>query len=279
MNDLEIACLSLFTEFQRKNTYKTEQYQMLHGVKYQKTMASNWGEQFRAKFQNNCYGAAMELKTYYAENGIPSTTVVLKMRPTSPEIQEIVNLQVYSEIEKKDIVYTHHAIEIFKEHGRFKILDILHSDKVEWLETYLDKICAWNHCTRDRLRYDMGYLAPCHAFATNMDVMAEIMRYLDKIYCIGKPRLNLIDVCDSGMYLSDDIAMNFTEFGKLYSCNAEEVMRTFASVHDKVMGIQMTQLFMRGLGQIVGDPFITDSMANSIFDNATLCKLIDTKKV
>ncbi|MDY3828421.1 MAG: hypothetical protein SOZ71_06520 [Clostridium sp.] len=133
------------------------------------------------------------------------------MRPESPEIREFTTIKVYSDISGDIKEYSHHAIEIFKEHGKYKVLDILHSDKVVWLETYLDELCKVNHCQRGQLRYDFGYLAPCHAFASNMQELSDLMRYLDKTYCIGKPRVTLMNLGEespSGILIKPTVGVN-----------------------------------------------------------------------
>ena len=180
MTDIEMALVCFINEYHRRVIYRNEKYQMLHGVKYRREFDLEYTQKIRNKYNSNCFEAAYELKSYYAENGILSNTIVLKMRPESPEIREFTTIKVYSDISGDIKEYSHHAIEIFKEHGKYKVLDILNSDKVVWLETYLDELCKVNHCQRGQLRYDFGYLAPCHAFASNMQELSDLMRYLDK---------------------------------------------------------------------------------------------------
>ena len=90
---------------------------------------------------------------FFGVNDILSNTIVLKMIPEKPELQEIRTIKIQSEIDESVHEYTHHAIEVFKEYGRYKVLDILHTNRVMWLEDYLDNICKVNHCSRDQLRY------------------------------------------------------------------------------------------------------------------------------
>ena len=195
-------------------------------------------------------------------------------------------IKVYSDISGDIKEYSHHAIEIFKEHGKYKVLDILHSDKVVWLETYLDELCKVNHCQRGQLRYDFGYLAPCHAFASNMQELSDLMRYLDKTYCIGKPRVTLMNLGEEspsgilikpteGMLLSDDMAMDFDEFGKLFGeYDGKRIIATYQRVYDRLMTIRFNMLHILCLGHIMRDPIMKISIAESIFDDAKICELM-----
>ena len=286
MTDIEMALVCFINEYHRRVIYRNEKYQMLHGVKYRRELDLEYTQKIRNKYTSNCFEAAYELKTYYAENGILSNTIVLKMRPESPEIQEFTTIKVYSDISGDIKEYSHHAIEIFKEHGKYKVLDILHSDKVVWLETYLDELCKVNHCQRGQLRYDLGYLAPCNAFASNMQELSDLMRYLDKTYCIGKPRVTLMNLGEEspsgilikpteGMLLSDDMAMDFDEFGRPFGeYDGKRIIATYQRVYDRLMGIRFNMLHMLCLGHIMRDPIMKISIAESIFDDAKICELM-----
>ncbi len=287
MTDIEMALVCFINEYHRRLIYRNEKYQMLHGIEYQKQMSSEHIGEIRNKYASNCFEAAYELKTYYAENGILSNTIVLKMRPESPDIQGFTTIKVYSDIENKMKEYTHHAVEIFKEYGRYKVFDILHSDKTVWLETYLDELCKANNSERDRLRYDLGYLAPCHAFSGNMQELSDLMSYLDKVYCIGKPRVTLMNpgkksLSDisvnqtEGMLLSDDMAMDFDEFERKYGLyDVDSILTTYQSVYDRLMGVRFNMLHMLCLGHIMRDPIMKTSIAESIFDDARICRLME----
>lgn len=286
MTDVEMALVCFINEYHRKMIYRYEKYQILHGVKYQKNCSKELLEKVRKAYPTNCFEAAYQLKTYYAENDILSNTIILKMRPESPEIQEFTTIKVHSDVDEEDKIYSHHAIEIFKEYGKYKVLDILHSDKTVWLETYLDELCRANNCDRRKLRYDLGYLAPCHAFAGNMQELSDLMRYLDKLYCIGKPRVTLMNLGEKsvaaipaesaeGMLLSDDMAMDFDAFGKQFGgLVGKELITTYQSVYDRLMHIRFNILHLLCLGHIMRDPIIT-SLAESIFNDAQICKLMD----
>ena len=286
MTDIEMAVVCFINEHHRRVIYRNEKYQMLHGVKYRREFDLEYTQKIRNKYNSNCFEAAYELKSYYAENGILSNTIVLKMRPESPEIREFTTIKVYSDISGDIKEYSHHAIEIFKEHGKYKVLDILHSDKVVWLETYLDELCKVNHCQRGQLRYDFGYLAPCHAFASNMQELSDLMRYLDKTYCIGKPRVTLMNLGEEspsgilikpteGMLLSDDMAMDFDEFGKLFGeYDGKRIIATYQRVYDRLMTIRFNMLHILCLGHIMRDPIMKISIAEGIFDDAKICELM-----
>lgn len=287
MNDLEMALVCFINEYHRKVIYQYEKYQILHNVKFQRKMEEDLINHIREAYLSNCFEAAYELKTYYAENGILSNTIVLKMRPASPEMQEFTTIKVHSDILDCDIKYSHHAVEIFKEHGKYKVFDILHTDRTLWLESYLDELCCVNNCERNQLRYDLGYLAPCHAFASNMQELSDLMRYLDKVYCIGKPRISLMNLGDvsaanmlfkssEGMLLSDDIAMDFDTFGRQFgSCTGKELIAAYHSVYDRLMGIRFNMLHVLCLGHIMRDPIVKLGIAESIFDDARICELMD----
>ena len=256
MTDIEKAIVCFINEYHRRVIYCNEKYQMLHGVKYQQNLNLKYIEKIRNQYTSNCFEAAYELKTYYAENGILSNTIVLKMRPESPEIQEFTTIKVYSDIASEVKEYSHHAIEIFKEHGRYKVLDILHSDKIVWLETYLDELCKANKCERNQLRYDLGYLAPCHAFAGNMQELSDLLRYLDKVYCMGKPRITLMNMGEKsetdifikqteGMLLSDDMAMDFDKFGRQFGIyDGKRIITNYHRVYDRLMSVRFNMLHM-----------------------------------
>lgn len=291
MTDIEMALVCFINEYHRRVIYRNEKYQMLHGVKYRREFDLEYTQKIRSKHNSNCFEAAYELKTYYAENGILSNTIVLKMRPESPEIQEFTTIKVSSDISGKIEEYSHHVIEIFKEHGKYKVLDVLHSDKVVWLETYLDELCKVNHCQRAQLRYDLGYLAPCHVFASNMQELSDLMRYLDKKYCIGKPRVTLMNLSEKlstdrftklpeGMFLSDDMAMDFEEFGRQFGeYDGKRIVAAYQRVYDKLIGIRFNMLHVLCLGHIMRDPIMKISIAESIFNDARICELMEKAPV
>ena len=102
-----------------------ENAKMLHGLKYQKDMAEEAQEKIRRHCPANCYRAAFELKTYYMENGFLSNTIVLKMRPGSSEDRLLFPLRSTVSWMEQISIYSHHAIEVFQEHGRYKVLDVL----------------------------------------------------------------------------------------------------------------------------------------------------------
>ncbi len=287
MTDIEIAMVCFINECHRKRVYSYDKYQMLHNVKYQTNLSKDHIEKIRNAYRSNCYEAAFELKTYYAENGILSNTIVLKMRPKSPEIKEFTTIKVYSDTENKIKIYTHHAIEIFKEHGKYKVLDILHSDKRVWLETYLDELCKVNNCDRSLLRYDLGFLAPCHAFASNMQELSDLMRYLDKTYCIGKPRVTLMNLKDNtasndcadfpeGMFLSDDMAMDFEQFRRDFGGyrDDEEIVYIYGRIYNRLMQIRFNLLHLLCLGHIMRDPIIKTIIAMSIFADKKIIEIM-----
>lgn len=288
MTDIEKALVCFINEYHRRVIYRNEKYRMLHGVKYGQGLNLEYIERIRNTYASNCFEAAYELKTYYSENGILSNTIVLKMRPESPEIQEFTTIKVYSDIVSEVKDYSHHAIEIFKEHGKYKVLDILHSDKIVWLETYLDELCKVNNCKRNQLRYDFGYLAPCHAFAGNMQELSDLMRYLDKVYCIGKPRITLMDLSKKspsdiftkpieGMFLSDDMAMDFDEFGRTFGeYDEKRIIAAYQRVYDILMSVRFNMLHLLCLGHIMRNPIMKISIAESIFDDVKIFELMES---
>lgn len=278
MTDLERGIVCFLNEFHRSSMYIYEDYQMLHGVKYRKQMAKEDLEMIRRSYKGNCFEAAYQLKTYYMDNGLLSNTIVLKMRPKSPEIQEFQCIKIHNELDGTDHEYTHHAIEIFKEDGKYKVLDILHRDKNVWLESYLDDVCQTNNCPREQLRYDMGYLAPCHVLAGNMQELSDLMRYLDKKYKIGKPRLSLVNAAgdDGGEYLlSDDMIMDFDKFGRDFGASGEDVAMAYKRVYDLMMSMRFNMLHALCFGRIMRDPIMSFAMAEAIFDDEKMCEMMD----
>lgn len=285
MTDLEMGLISVIHMHQRGSAYRRERYQMLHGIKYKKKMSGEHLERIRRAYPGNCVGAAYELKTYYAENGILSNTIVLKTRPVHSEIQEFTTIQIHSDLENKDKKYTHHAIEVFKENGKYKVLDILHTDRVIWLETYLDEVCRVNHRERNQLRYDFGYMAPCHVYADNMQELTDLMRYIDRVYQIGKPRLTIFSLSEAseadpemlgGMWLSDDLVMDSEEIGRVFDgCTGKEVAETYQRVAGALMGIQFNMLNLLCLSRIMRDPIMIALMTESIFDDGKTYQMID----
>ena len=276
MKELEMALVCFINEFHKKCLYKYEKYQMLHNVKYKKEMDAEHLEKVRNAYLGNCYEAAFELKTYYMENRILSNTIVLKMRPESPDIHELRTIKIKNELTQSVAEYSHHAIEIFKEHGKYKVLDILHNDRAIWLEQYLDDVCMANNCKREQLRYDMGYLAPCHAYAGNMQELSDLMRYLDKQYNIGKPRLNLMsteDAEEEWCLLSDDMIMDFDSFGAGFGVQGIDVKIAYGRIYDKLMKIRFNALHMLCWGQIMRDPLISAGIVEMLFDNEKIWQM------
>lgn len=277
MTDLENAIVYFLNDYQRQHCYIFEDYQLLHGVKYRREMEKNNINLLRSRYKNNSFEASYELKTYYIENHLLSNTIVLKRRPKKPEMKEIRNIKIYNEVENRVFEYTHHAIEIFKEDGNYKVFDVLHRDKSMLLEDYLEEICEVNHCQREHLRYDMGYLAPCHAFADNMQELSDLMRYLDKSYKIGKPRLNLIDIPseEGGMLLSDDMYMDFKEFGKKFGVEIDKVIEVWTRIYHNLFTVQYNLLHSLCLYNVMGEPLMKAFIKKILFTDSKICEMIE----
>ena len=278
MTELEKKIVYIINEMHRQNLYCYDKYQMLHKVKYKNQMNFEHIKQIRERYERNCFEAAYELKTYYMENNILSNTIVLKMRPKSPDVQDVPSIYIHNELENRDYEYTHHAIEIFKEYGRYKVFDILHSDRIMWLEDYLDNVCSTNSCSRVQLRYDIGYLAPCHVLAGNMQELTDVMRFLDKKYGIGKPRLTLINLSgqvEESIFMSDDIYMDFDELGRELGTDFEQIKKVWLSIYDRLMSIRFNILHLLCLGHIIQDPLFSMGLIENIFDDETICKMLE----
>ena len=278
MNDLEKMLVSFVNAYHRQNIYVKNDYQLLRGVRYSKTMNQKNVQMIRDKYPQNCFGAAYELKTYYSENGICSNTIALKMRPESPDRQEFRSIKIYSELDEKAHEYTHHAIEIYKEAGKYKVFDILHRNRTVWLEDYLDEVCQTNQCPRSQLRYDMGTLAPSHALADNMQDFSNLMRYLDKQYEIGKPRVTYINIAssdDEACLISDDMMMNFDDLGREFGVTGEEVILRLRKIYPFIVEVRNNLLHLRCKFQALGGQMIGDVIAEAMFDDEKMCGLIE----
>lgn len=280
MTDVEMAVVCFVNECQQSYSYRYKEYQMLHGVKYRKEMQKEALEMIRSNYRNRCLDAAYELKTYYMENRLPSNTIVLKMRPETPERKEMPEIRIHSELDGTDKSYTHHAIEIFKEDGKYKVFDILHRDKAVWLESYLDEVCRTNDCPRTQLRYDFGYLVPCHAYSGNMQELVDLMRYLDKTYKIGKPRLNFENIPGAGqeaMLLSDDVIMDFDLFGREIGVSGMEVIEACLRVYDRLMKIQFNILIILCMEYYMGEWAAIARTREHLFDSAWICTMLEMR--
>lgn len=278
MNDLEKMLVCFVNAYHGQNIYVKNDYHLLRGVRYSKTMNQKYVQMIRDKYPKNCYGAAYELKTYYSENGIYSNTIVLKMRPESPDIQEFRSIKIYSELDEKEYEYTHHAIEIYKEAGKYKVFDILHRNRTVWLEDYLDEVCQTNQCPRNQLRYDMGYLAPSHALADNMQDFSNLMMYLDKQYGIGKPRITYMNVLvpdDKACLISDDMMMDFDALGREFGVTGEEVILGLRKIYPFMVDVRNNLLHLRCNFQALGNQLIGDVIAEAMFDDEKMCRLIE----
>ena len=101
---------------------------------------------------------------------------------------------------------------------------------------------------------------------------------MDKKYGIGKPRLTL-GCCDQkedrGIFISDDIFMNFQMWENEFGVGHETLCPVFRSVYHKLMGIRFNTLHMLCLGHIMRDPFISFSMAEVLFDDDKICMIMD----
>ncbi len=278
MTKLEMALVCFLNTQHKKNASTYEKYQKLHHVKYQKEMPSEYLRMLRSQYDGDSIKTAYELKTYYMENGMLSNTIVLKMRPKSPNSQKIKAIKIHSELKKSDQEYSYHAIEVFKEHGKYKVFDILHSDRSVWLESYLDNVCITNRCPRQQLRYDMAYLAPCHAFADNMQELSDLMRYLDKTYGIGKPRLNMVSIQDKYnrvCEVSDEIIMDFDAFGWTFGVTGKEVIAACKRIYDILTGIRFNILHLLCLGHVMNDLLICATMEEALFDDRIICEMLE----
>ena len=79
-----------------------------------------------------------------------------------------------------------------------------------------------------------------------------------------------------GMLLSDDMAMDFDEFGRTFDvCDGKKIIATYQKVYDRLMGVRFNMLHMLCLGQIMRDPIMKISIAESIFDDAKICELME----
>ncbi len=212
------------------------------------------------------------------ENGFFSNTIVLKMRPKYPESQEWNDIKIYSELDGRVYEDVYHVIEIFKENGRYKVFDILNRDKTIWLEEYLNETCRVNKCEREQLRYDLGYLAPCHVLAQNMQELSDLMRYLDKEYKIGKPRSNFINISnmdDDEVFLSDDVIMNFDEIGRKFGVTGKEVMMVYRNIYDDMMKVRFNILHLLCFARIMRESIMILGMMEQLFNDEVICELIE----
>ena len=123
----------------------------------------------------------------------------------------------------------------------------------------------------------MGYLAPCHAFADNMQELSDLMRYLDKKYILGKPRMSLVNIPneEEGCIISDDIIMDFDKFSREFGTDFETVKRVWTKVYGELMGIRFNTLHLLCLGHIMRDPIIKLSMAEALFDDIKMCQMME----
>ena len=113
------------------------------------------------------------------------------------------------------------------------------------------------------------------------------MRYLDKVYCIGNPRITLMSLGEKaesdeftdlteGMLLSDDIAMNFKAFGRQFDeWDEKRIITTYQRVYDGLMAIRFNMLHVLCLGHIMRDPIMIISIAERIFNDAKICDLME----
>ncbi len=79
-----------------------------------------------------------------------------------------------------------------------------------------------------------------------------------------------------GMFLSDDMAMDFDEFGKtLGVCDGKRIITTYQRVYERLMSVRFNMLHMLCLGHIMRDPIVKISIAEGIFDEARICELME----
>lgn len=277
MTQMEKDIVAFVNDMHRKYMYVPENYQLLHGIKYEKSMDQELQKKLINRYQHSSGKAAYELKTYYAENGILSNTIVLKMRPPRPDINEIFSICIPSELDGNKHEYPFHAIEIFCEDGKYKVFDVLHRRKVLFLENYLDELCKANNCERERLRYDMGLLASPHIKAGNMQELTDLLRYLDKKYKIGKPRFGMINTTsvNQTFFCSDEIFMDFDEFGRKYGVSSYETRTVFRRVLDSMYTIRNNCLMIKCHRMIARDIVSTMLVNQTILSDEFICKAID----
>lgn len=167
--------------------FEASKYTMLRNLRFVKKLPVETIQELRSKYHRKCMHVAFELKNWYTNNGIKSNTLCLRRRMETEKGDYRLEIKVPDD-NGNIHSYTHHAVEVFFEHGKFKLIDALHSTEVVWLEAYLDELCKVNKCERSDLCYDLGLLAPTNLVARNMHMFNELLYFIDRVYKIGQPK-------------------------------------------------------------------------------------------
>ena len=111
-----------------------------------------------------------------------------------------------------------------------------------------------------------------------MQELSDLMWYLDKTYKVGKPRMNFMnipDVGDDALLLSDDLVMDFDLFGKLFGVSGTEVVKAYERIYDKMMSVRFNLLHMLCLGNIMRDPIVSETIRQGFFNDEAICDMVD----
>lgn len=230
----------------------------------------------REKYEEDCLAAAYELKTYFASNRINSATIVLKMRPRENDEGAFSFMNVPEDGATEPHPFIYHAIEVYEDTDGYYVYDILFRDEPVQLKQYLDELCSVNECKNTDLRYDMGLLSSAHAYAKNMSGLTRLMTYLDKVYCVGKPRLNVMfsEPGEENLLLSDDIVLCPDEMFPKTGYSKDELYAEFSRVYGLVCGMRFNMLAVFAKMSEWGGPLINKGKTDMLFDDSFIMEMM-----
>lgn len=169
--------------------------------------------------------SAYELKTYYADKGLESATLTLKLK------DKFSMLKVTECVERKL-----HAVEVVYVHGKYKVLDVNHSDKTVWLETYLDTLCEINNISKEDLTYDILCYTTNSSLSDNNGILTDLAIWLDTIYKIGSSPVSLLNI-DSASIERNKLGFNFEELASLYNTTTNDIVELCGHVYKKLVRV------------------------------------------
>ena len=72
------------------------------------------------------------------------------------------------------------------------------------------------------------------------------------------------------------MAIDFDEFGRcLGGYDGEEIIATYRKIYEELMSVRFNMLHLLCYGHIMRDPIMKLKMAESIFDDAIICELLE----
>ena len=247
-NRLDAAIIQTILLMEEQFLYNRGKYTEFVGKPFCKKFTEAELVSIRSKYDRKCMELAFQLKGWYTSNNMYSNTVCFRRK--MDVANDDVKLQLLVRDSEKNLHdYTHHAVEVYFNNDRFKVIDPLHYNEVIWLDRYLDMLCEANNCDRSGICYDIGMLVTSNISAPNLKMFNMLVYWMDKQYRIGSPQCFVLfdefnKMPDYHKLCSDIVCYDFSKLLLEFDLyvTAKEFQDRWMYLYNKMITIWINQL-------------------------------------